>query len=97
MEENSNFWKTQTQHLTKVNEAYSRFVPNEFLSLLEKDSMLDVKLGDHIQKEMTILFSDIRQFTEMSERMTPQENFNFLNSYLEIIGPIIRKHNGFID
>ncbi|MBP7283037.1 MAG: response regulator [Leptospiraceae bacterium] len=97
VEENSNFWKTQTQHLTKVNEAYSRFVPNEFLSLLEKDSMLDVKLGDHIQKEMTILFSDIRQFTEMSERMTPQENFNFLNSYLEIIGPIIRKHNGFID
>lgn len=97
IERNINFWKEKSAHLEKVNEAYSRFVPNEFLKLLEKDSMLDVKLGDHIQKEMTILFSDIRQFTEMSEKMTPQENFIFLNSYLEVIGPIIRKHNGFID
>ncbi|MBP9888493.1 MAG: response regulator [Leptospiraceae bacterium] len=97
VEKNISFWKEKALHLNKINEAYSRFVPNEFLKLLEKESMLDVKLGDHIQKEMTILFSDIRQFTEMSEKMTPQENFNFLNSYLEVIGPIIRKHNGFID
>ena len=90
VEKNISFWKEKALHLNKINEAYSRFVPNEFLKLLEKESMLDVKLGDHIQKEMTILFSDIRQFTEMSEKMTPQENFNFLNSYLEVIGPIIR-------
>jgi two-component system sensor histidine kinase ChiS len=46
---------------------------------------------------MTILFSDIRSFTAMSETLTPQENFNFLNSYLSRIGPVIRKNHGFID
>ena len=46
---------------------------------------------------MTVLFSDLRSFTELSESMTPEDNFRFLNSYFARIGPIIRKHNGFID
>jgi class 3 adenylate cyclase len=46
---------------------------------------------------MTIMFSDIRSFTTLSESMTPRENFNFLNSYLSRMGPEIRNHRGFID
>src|SRR5258708_32624236 len=46
---------------------------------------------------MTILFSDIRNFTTLSEGMTPDENFAFINSYLASMGPVIRTHNGFID
>ncbi|HMX34425.1 MAG TPA: adenylate/guanylate cyclase domain-containing protein, partial [Leptospiraceae bacterium] len=33
----------------------------------------------------------------ISESLSPSENFGFINSYLETMGPIIRKHNGFID
>jgi two-component system sensor histidine kinase ChiS len=46
---------------------------------------------------MTILFADIRSFTSLSEQMTPQENFNFINAYLSRVSPVIRKHGGFID
>jgi class 3 adenylate cyclase len=77
--------------------AYGRFVPHDFLKFLEKDSVLDVKLGDQVQKEMAVLFSDIRSFTALSETMTPKETFNFLNSYLSRVGPEIRAHKGFID
>lgn len=83
--------------LAKINVAYGRFVPHEFLRFLEKESIIDVQLGDHMQHEMTILFSDIRSFTDLSEEMSPQENFNFLNSYLGRVSPIIRQYNGFID
>ena len=83
--------------LSETNRAYSRFIPTEFLNLLDKKSILDINLGDHIQKEMTILFSDIRSFTSLSEKMTPTENFKFLNTYLNRIAPIIKKNNGFID
>jgi class 3 adenylate cyclase len=58
---------------------------------------LEVKLGDQTQKEMTVLFSDIRSFTRLSEKMTPQENFNFINAYFKRVGPIVRKNGGFID
>jgi two-component system sensor histidine kinase ChiS len=46
---------------------------------------------------MTVLFSDIRDFTSISEMMTPKENFNFLNNYLGYMEPVIRNNNGFID
>lgn len=59
--------------------------------------MIQVALGDQIQKEMTVLFSDIRSFTELSESMNSQENFNFLNSYLERMTLAIEKYSGTID
>jgi class 3 adenylate cyclase len=77
--------------------AYSRFVPREILQVLGKESIAQVKLGDQAQRDMTVLFSDIRSFTSLSEEMTPQENFNFINAYLGRVSPIIRKHHGFID
>ncbi len=83
--------------LRDTNTSLRRFVPSEFLDFLNKSSILDVRLGDQVQKEMAILFSDIRSFTSMSEKMSPTENFNFLNSYLKRVGPVIRKHHGFID
>jgi len=83
--------------LSKINLAYGRFVPHEFLSFLGHKSILDVHLGDQVQKEMSILFADIRAFTTLSERMSPKENFDFINSYLKRVGPVIRNHNGFID
>ncbi|MDX1957690.1 MAG: adenylate/guanylate cyclase domain-containing protein [Leptospiraceae bacterium] len=86
-----------SQDLSKTNKAYSRFVPTEFLGFLKKENIMDVKLGDQIRKEMTILFSDIRSFTELSENMSPEENFDFINSYLKYMSPIIRRNGGFID
>jgi class 3 adenylate cyclase len=86
-----------SNHQVDVTKAYSRFVPSEFLSLLEKKSITDVKLGDQVEKEITVMFSDIRGFTSLSEKMTPQDNFNFLNSYLSKVSPFIQTHQGFID
>ncbi len=83
--------------LAKINVAYGRFVPQDFLRILGHESIVDVQLGDQIQKEMTVLFSDIRSFTAISEAMTPQENFSFINSYLSRVSPVIRAHRGFID
>lgn len=83
--------------LSKINLSYARFVPDEFLRHLGRESILDVRLGDQIQREMTILFSDIRSFTALSEQMTPKQNFDFINDYLSRISPLIRMHEGYID
>lgn len=85
------------RHKDDLLAATTRFVPDQLIRLLSKESIVDVRLGDQVQKRMSVLFSDIRSFTTLSERMTPQENFNFINSYLGQMGPIIREHDGFID
>jgi len=89
--------KDYITNISRMNTAYSRFVPQQFLDFLDKESFVDIKLGDQVQKEMTILFSDIRGFTEISEEMTPKENFDYLNHYLGYMEPVIRNNNGFID
>ena len=89
--------QSYSRQLEDLLTAYARFVPRDFLKFLEKDSITELKLGDQVQRDMTVLFSDIRSFTTLSESMTPKENFNFINSFLSKIGPEIRSHNGFID
>jgi class 3 adenylate cyclase/CheY-like chemotaxis protein len=83
--------------LIELNKVYERFVPREFLDFLNKNSITEVKPGDQVQREMTVLFMDIRDFTSLSEKMNPQQNFNFLNAFLNQISPVIREYNGFID
>lgn len=83
--------------LQKFTDAYARFVPKAFLEHLNKSTILDVELGDHVQTEMTVMFTDIRSFTTLSESMSPRENFNFLNAYLSRVGPVVRQHHGIID
>ncbi len=89
--------KELADSLIALNSSYSRFVPKEFLNYLGKKDILEIDLGQQIQKKMTVLFADIRSFTEFSETLTPKENFDFLNSYLQRVGPIIRHNGGFID
>jgi adenylate cyclase len=89
--------KEREEAILKIHEVTKKFVPNEFIRSLGKEVITDVKLGDQVEKIVTVLFSDIRNYTTLSERMTPEINFSFISSFNERIGPIIRKHNGFIN
>ncbi|MEG3841493.1 ATP-binding protein [Microcoleus sp. herbarium14] len=83
-------------NLSQTNSAYGRFFPDAFLDFLKKESIVDIQLGNHVSKKMAVMFSDIRSFTALSETMTPQENFDFVNAYLREVSPKIREHHGFI-
>ncbi len=83
--------------LTATEIAYGRFVPHQFLRLMGRPSIEDVRLGDNVEQEMTLLFSDIRDFTALSESMLPAENFRFINSYLSTMEPMVTRHNGIVD
>ncbi|NQE35899.1 adenylate/guanylate cyclase domain-containing protein [Microcoleus asticus] len=82
---------------SELTDAYGRFVPHQFLNLLGYDTIIEVHLGDQVQQEMSVLFADIRDFTALSETMTPEENFKFINAYLSRMEPAITSNNGFID
>ncbi|MBS3935139.1 MAG: hypothetical protein KGZ43_03110 [Sulfuritalea sp.] len=85
------------QRLAQLQTAYARFVPPQLIDLLGKESVLDVDRGNPVEKKMTILFSDIRGFASLSERMSPQQCFDFINAYLSFMEPVVLAHGGFID
>lgn len=89
--------REREEALRKVYEVTAKFVPHEFIKSLGHKIITDVKLGDQAEKIVTVLFSDIRGYTTISEQMTPEENFSFVCSFNERIGPIIRQYNGFVN
>lgn len=88
--------KESFERLETQKNSFARFFPPEYLKFLNKHGVTDIELGDHVSKEMAVMFSDIRSFTTLSENMTPKENFDFVNAYLRRVSPEIRAHDGFV-
>lgn len=86
------------QELAETNASIQRFVPAGFLNLLGRSDIRRTFLGDQVAVDrITVMFTDIREFTSLSETMSPSENFAFINSYYKRVGPVIRANGGFID
>lgn len=77
--------------------SFARFVPKEFLRLVGKGSLMDVELSTSVQRDITVLFSDIRSYTTLSEGMTHLEVFTFLNDYFVNVSKPVGSYEGFID
>lgn len=89
--------ETHRRLAVAASEAQRRFFPREFLELLGKQTITQVALGDQIQREVTVMFADIRGFTARAETMSPAQCFAFVNHVFAAICPLVREHRGFID
>ena len=81
--------------LKRLNEAYLRFVPREFLKLLNKESVIKTGLGDYSNIEMCIMFSKVHIHCPANQ-VSLEEHFHIFDEYLKIVSPVIKKHNGFV-
>jgi class 3 adenylate cyclase len=64
---------------------------------LARKNIAEIQRGECVKKQMSILFADIRSFTTLSEQMTPEDTFKFINGYLRRMEPAIINNGGFID
>ncbi|MBX7056768.1 MAG: MASE1 domain-containing protein [Leptospirales bacterium] len=83
--------------LRAQNRSFYRFVPADFVRVLGRRSALDIQLGDTREADVAVLFSDVRSFTSISEKLSPRENIELINAYLARMAPIVESHGGFID
>lgn len=86
-----------TETLRQQSDSFRRFVPDEFIQVLARKRVTDVQLGDASDKYLSVLFADIRQFTNLSEGMSVQDVIQFLNAYLQRVEPYIARNQGFVD
>ena len=81
--------------VSKIKKTFKRYVSKQVVDeLLDDDAKLN--LGGE-KREVTVLFSDIRGFTSMSEKMEPEEVVSTLNSYFSLMIDIVFKNNGTLD
>lgn len=81
---------------TVLTAANRRFVPYEFLEGLGRTSIVDVKLSEAREREMNVLFVDLRGFSELSMRLGPSSTVQLINRYLSHVQPGIAAHGGFV-
>ena len=82
----------------RIRRAFSRFVPEQIIdSLVLQANDSDQKVGVGETRAVAILFSDIRSFTNISEKNRADVLVAFLNRYFSTMVEIIKKHGGTID
>jgi adenylate cyclase len=78
----------------RVRNLFNRFISPEMVSqLIETQNINSLNR----RTELTILFSDIRGFTTISEKLAPEEVVALLNPYLAAMTNVIHKHGGTVD
>ena len=87
----------QIERQTELTNSYQRFVPAEIVTALDKTNITQVKLGDQKERAAYILFTDIRNFTKLSEKLTSHEVFELLNKLLNSAIPTVSGAGGYID
>lgn len=88
------YLKTNRQK-RKIQNMFGQYVPPDYVDRMVANPDLTSWTGE--QKEMTVLFADIRDFTAMSEHLSATQLKDLLNRYLTCMTEIIFQHRGTID
>ena len=69
--------REREEAIRRIHEVTVKFVPREFIRSLGKEVITDVRLGDQVEREVTVLFSDIRDFTTLIRANDTHGKFYF--------------------
>lgn len=86
---------TEEREKKKIRGAFQYYLTASVINEMLKDPS-KLKLGGD-KKDLTVLFSDIRGFTTVSEKLTPEELVHLLNEYLTAMTDIVFKYDGLLD
>ncbi len=90
-----NLLLSKVSNKLQEKEIISRFVP-ETVAELAKSNDGTISVGGS-ERKVTVLFSDIRNFTGMSEIYSPEQIVEMLNGYLEMMAGVVKRHGGVVD
>ena len=86
---------TEEREKKKIRGAFQYYLTASVINEMLKDPS-KLKLGGD-KKDLSVLFSDIRGFTTISEKLTPEELVHLLNEYLTAMTDIVFKYDGLLD
>jgi two-component system sensor histidine kinase ChiS len=81
----------------RMTRSMQRYVPQPFATLLGRKHLTDIELGDSVDKDLAVLFLDVRGFTQAAERMTSRQVFSWLNDQFGVIVPALHAEGGVVD
>lgn len=80
-----------------TSDGYSRFVPSRVFGLLEKSSVIDVRLEDQTSVEATVLNCTVSAFDDIARTLRSKEMFRLINQVLAQLVPVVDRTGGLVD
>src|SRR5574342_304776 len=80
-----------------TRDVFGLFVPEPVLDKIAKEGLNSIKLGGAEEGIATIQFTDIRSFSAIAEKRSPNETLAFLNEFMTRMQPVIHANGGFIN
>lgn len=78
----------------RLRAAFGKYLEPEVIRELERFDFEDISPEVGRRRHMTVMFSDVRGFTGISEKMAPEEVVTVLNEYLDVMTQVIRRRHG---
>ena len=85
------------REIRMTSDGYSRFVPAKVFELLEKSSVIDVRLEDQTDVEATVLNCWVDTFDDIARTMRSKEMFRLINQVLAQLVPVVDESGGMVD
>lgn len=85
---------------SKINNLFvsaQKSVPKDLFKLFSKKDISEIGLGNAVEKELTLIYSDLEEYISLTTAFSPEKKLESINNYYKDISPIIKKSNGILD
>lgn len=88
--------KNHLDEITDLSNGYYKFVPAKLFQWLGRESVIEVQLGDQTKVNAVLLMMQVDDFLEVTEQMSTQEVFQFINGIYDVTLPYVMEQEGII-
>jgi two-component system sensor histidine kinase ChiS len=85
------------REVRNTRDIFRLFVPEPVLDRIAKQGLHSIRLGGAEESAATIVFTDIKAFASIAEKLSPNQTLQFLNSFMRTMQPLIHDNGGFIN
>lgn len=90
-------YKEQENKIRQTNLESQKLIPKQFLKFFGKDKIEALEFGSQVTKKATTMLCDLKSSVKNNRSLSLEETFNYVNSHLKTVAPLIRKFDGFVD
>lgn len=90
-------YKQQENKLKKADLQKQKNLSKQFFRFLGSEGLSELELGNQVKKTASLLLCDLECEKRGNKTLSLEENFNYINSYLKVVYPVIKRFNGFVD
>lgn len=90
-------YKKQDNKIKQYDLLHKKSLSKQQVKIFGKDGVSSLEFGNQIKKTATVLLFCLEREQKPSKDVSLEENFNYINSYLKVIYPLIKRFGGFVD